>query len=187
MIIGGVFLLGCQNESKCKLTDAEKKIYLQEGKDIADKTFKALGGKLKSAIQKGGITEAIEYCKIEALPLTDSLSRLYNAKIRRTSFKTRNPDNAPDSLESIILSLYEEQFQKGDSLKPMLRLAGEKTVLFTAPIMTQPICMNCHGTPGVQIQDSILILLDELYPKDMAKGYKANDFRGMWSILFEKK
>ncbi|MFC2107107.1 DUF3365 domain-containing protein, partial [Bacteroidota bacterium] len=139
LITGGLLLLGCQNGSKCELTDTEKQKYLQDGKEIAGKTFKALGGKLKSAIQRGGITDAIEYCNIEAEPLTDSLSRLYNAEIRRTTFKPRNPANAPDSLESIVLAIYEEQFLKGDSLKPMLHMTGDKEVLFTAPIMTQAL------------------------------------------------
>lgn len=66
-----------------------------KGTDIATTSFFALSGKLKAALEQGGVPNALEYCKISAYPLIDSLSELHHATIRRTSLKLRNSNNAP--------------------------------------------------------------------------------------------
>lgn len=178
------FLAACQPGTNNELTDVEEQEYIEKGKKVAATSFKAMSGELKAALQRGGVEEAIKYCNVEAIPITDSLSHAFIAEIRRTSLKPRNPDNAPDSLESLILVDYIEQFQRGGTLKPMLRLVEVDTVLFTAPIMILPLCLNCHGTPGENILDTNYRIIHNLYPSDQAIGYKEGDFRGMWSIRF---
>src|SRR5690606_41827490 len=46
------------------------------------------------AIQKGGIDYAVEFCNIQAIPLTDSIAEDLNVYIQRLSDKNRNPANA---------------------------------------------------------------------------------------------
>ncbi|MCF8234412.1 MAG: DUF3365 domain-containing protein [Bacteroidales bacterium] len=158
--------------------------YLSQGKTIATETFNALSSELKAALARGGVPEAISYCNIQAMPITDSLSKLYNADIKRTSLNIRNPMNAPDSLELAILNEYQRKFENGDSLHPQILPVGENKVLFTAPIMVKPLCLNCHGEIGKQIQDTSYAIIRKHYPEDQATGYKAGDLRGMWSIRF---
>lgn len=55
-----------------KLTEAQREEYLVKGKEIASATFKALSSELKAAMGRGGVEEAIQYCNISALPITDS-------------------------------------------------------------------------------------------------------------------
>lgn len=182
------FLLIILTISSCKQsgkTDENK--YLTEGKTIATETFKALSSELKGALARGGVPEAISYCNIQAMPITDSLSDVYNAKIKRTSLKVRNPKNAPDSLELAILKEYRSKFRNGDSLHPKILPAGDQEVLFTAPIMLKPLCLNCHGEIGKQIQDTSYAIIKKHYPDDQATGYAAGDLRGMWSIRFSKE
>lgn len=158
--------------------------YLTEGKTIATETFKALSSELKGALARGGVPEAISYCNIQAMPITDSLSKRYNAEIKRTSLKIRNPMNAPDSLELAILKEYRRKFENGDSLHPQILPVGDNKVLFSAPIMVKPLCLNCHGETGKQIQDTSYAIIQKHYPADQATGYDAGDLRGMWSIRF---
>ena len=48
-------------------------------------------------------------------------------------------------------------------------------------------CLKCHGNPDTQITEGTLAKIKELYPNDMATGYKLKDFRGAWKITFKKE
>src|SRR5690606_23801151 len=63
----------------------------KQGSEIAAAVQAALFGELQRAISEEGVEEAIRYCNLKALPIVDSLSHIYKAKIKRTSLKTRNP------------------------------------------------------------------------------------------------
>ncbi len=84
-------ILACENNTATDKTSPEKdqEIYISKGKAIAGATFSALSGKLKSAIEEGGVANAVQYCNIAAMPLVDSLSKVHKATIRRTSSKKR--------------------------------------------------------------------------------------------------
>ena len=104
-------------------------LYTSKGKEIAQATFKTLSSKLKSAMQNGGVENAISYCNIHALPLTDSLSKVFDAKIQRISHKPRNIKNAANDEELTLITKY----QNTHSTKPTL-LSNEDKVIFYAPI-----------------------------------------------------
>ena len=163
------------------------KIYLQKGKEIAAQTFAVLSANLQKAMAKGGISHAIKYCNIEAEPLVDSLSQEYNAKIRRTSNQFRNPKNKPDSLESIILQTFTNRVDAGEKINPSLIKKENNAHSFFAPIMINSFCLNCHGKVGKSLSVENNELLKEIYPADLATGYKAGDLRGIWSIEFKQK
>ena len=76
------------------------------GEQIAIASQKTLATNLKTAISQQGVEYAIKFCKLQAMPLTDSLSKKFAAQIRRTSLKIRNPANRPNDLESQILDAY---------------------------------------------------------------------------------
>jgi hypothetical protein len=169
------------------LSQAEKEQYLAKGKSIAQASFEALSGQLKAAMQEGGVPNAVSYCNLVAYPLTDSLSNVHKATIRRTSEKIRNPKNAPSVAELAVLKEYAQQAASGQELKPGVDLIDAQTVAFYAPIKTQGLCLSCHGTPGETILDADYALIKELYPSDQAVGYQADQLRGMWSIQFERE
>ena len=49
------------------------------------------------------------------------------------------------------------------------------------------LCLNCHGEPGKEINESTLEKINSLYPEDKAIDFKVGDLRGMWSIEMPKK
>ena len=157
--------------------------YLKEGHNIASQTFVALSTELQNAMKSGGPNKAIPYCNINALEITDSLSALHSCEIRRTSLKYRNPKNAPDTTEIRILKLYETTAQHNQALNPIVEF-GPNSIHYYQPILTGKICLNCHGTVGMEIQSEHDSLIRSLYPFDKAKGYKEGELRGMWSLTF---
>jgi hypothetical protein len=182
-----LLLANCQGEKKQPaLTDAEKTAYLAKGKTIAEATFAELSGRLAHALETGGVPHAVQYCNTVALPLTDSLSKVHNAVIRRTSKKTRNPKNQPSEWESKILDEYEIKAKSGEVLTPVVLSLEAKAVAFAAPIKVLPLCLKCHGKPGETMFAEDAELVKQLYPQDLATGYAEGELRGMWSIVFQR-
>ncbi|ROL62135.1 DUF3365 domain-containing protein, partial [Bacteroidetes/Chlorobi group bacterium ChocPot_Mid] len=109
-------------------------------------------------------------------------------EIRRTSLKIRNPKNKPRDYEEDMLDEYFEQWKKQEQLMPQLKKYSDGSIVFYVPIiLTNPICLNCHGTKGLMIVPPNNKIIDSLYPTDEATGYKIGDFRGMWTVRFKPK
>ncbi len=176
-----VFALSCsQTES------FNKEKYLKEGKEIAQSTGKTLSGHVKKAMQKKGPIEAINFCKLSAYPLTDSLSKLYNVKISRVAIKNRNPENKATGEDIEIIKKYEEQIVKGEKIEPEVQRQEDK-IVFYAPIRLQHACLVCHGKPQSEIPDTLFKHIQNLYPNDLAVNFKESDLRGIWKLEFENK
>lgn len=161
-------------------------LFLEKGQQVAAATFATLSGKLQKSMKEGGVSNAVEYCNVAALPLVDSLSQIHNAHIRRTSLKIRNPEDKPTPQELIQLQAYEKQSQAGEKLKPLVTEIAPNTVAFYAPIHMMPVCEKCHGKVGSTLLEKDYELIQKHYPEDQAIGYVSGDFRGMWSISFKK-
>ncbi len=188
MMLIALLLLSCsQDNIKKESKPAEGQDYMAEGKEIVEASFSTLSKHLAKAISEGGVPDAIGYCSLKAYPLTDSLSQAYNAKIRRTSLKVRNPENRPNSLEMEVLKEYAHLHEKGAELKPMIKAASDGKVAYFSPIkINSMVCLNCHGVLGEELKVENYEIIKEKYPEDEAIGYDITDFRGMWSIVFEK-
>ena len=180
--------IGCNSEThkqeKNKQIDYDTTAVVQEGKKIASATFRTLSGNLQQALAEGGVDYALQFCNVEAMPLTDSLSSYHNVTIRRASHKPRNPSNKADSLEMRAIEQYLTQLEKGENLEP-ITYSDDKTISFHAPItITNKLCLNCHGKPNKDITKSDLAKIQELYPMDRATGFSMGELRGVWSIRF---
>jgi len=110
LAILALFFGGCKSEEE-KQQIAMMNEYTALGDKIAKISFESLSGNLKAAMKEGGPANAIKFCNMNALPLTDSLAKTFKVNIKRTSLKLRNPKNQPDTLESYMLDLY-AQIQK---------------------------------------------------------------------------
>ena len=186
-----LFFVACQSNTEEKTTHenvvlnkATKKEYIQKGKAIAQKTFATLAGQLKKSLAKGGVPNAIQYCNVAAFPLVDSLSKVHQAKIRRTSLKVRNPKDAPTQVEKNILDKYATQAAAGEKLKPIIEQNSNNTITFYAPIKVNAFCLQCHGQIGESLAEENYQVIQKHYPNDKATGYKDGDLRGIWSIEF---
>jgi len=180
-----LLLVSCKSEEK-KQQQAIMKEFTEVGNNIVKVSFESLSGNLKAAARQpaGGIPNAIQFCNMNALPLTDSLAKNFNVKIKRSSLKLRNLNNYPDSLEAYMLDLY---LQIEKMRKPMVGktiLANNNDVRYFAPIILKDQCLKCHGTVGTNISDETYAIIKEHYPKDQAVGFQEGKLRGIWSINF---
>jgi hypothetical protein len=160
-------------------------VYSEKGKEIVTNTGLILRNRVSRAIDEQGIIKAVQYCSIEAENISDSLSAVYNARIKRITDKPRNPDNAANEYELQLMSDFRNKMASGSDLSPAL-IEEENRMTFYAPItLNTPLCLNCHGERGTDIRPEAFITIQLLYPKDKATGYKMGDLRGLWKVVFE--
>ena len=50
------------------------------------------------------------------------------------------------------------------------------------PIVTNGLCLQCHGRPGVELQAETQAALRARYPDDQAVGYGVNELRGIFVV-----
>lgn len=154
------------------------------GLDYALSTKKILGQNLMGTIQNKGTLEAVAFCNIQAMPLTDSMSTVHNAFIKRVSDKARNPKNKANLEELKYINLFKSQIAVNQEVKPAIIETHDK-IQFYYPITTNTMCLQCHGKE-TDVKSEVKTKLVSLYPNDLAYGYSENEVRGIWSIEFKK-
>lgn len=183
-------LSGCKKESETSTLNRPTAENLpevkEEGAKITKQAFTTLSSNLQQALGDGGVANALEFCNIQAMPLTDSLSKNYDVEIRRASHQPRNPANRADSLEAVSIKKYITALEANGELKPYT-YRTHNSFIYHAPIrITGQLCLNCHGTPGKDISEKDMRVIRELYPEDEATGFSQGDLRGIWAIEFPK-
>ena len=120
--------------------------YQQLGAGIAQKTQQSLGSALKNAIGEKGIAGAVAFCNIEALPITDSVSKSLNASIKRVSDRPRNPLNQAREGELFFINMCKQSLSSGKELKPFIS-EDEKSVQGLLPNCNQSIMLKLPWRP----------------------------------------
>jgi hypothetical protein len=170
-----------EGSSEAGTLSSEEQV-IEIGESSAMTLLKSLKGNLESAIDEGGPANAIQFCNQEAIPLTtevqENLGR--GLEIKRTSFKYRNPDNAPDSFEEEALHYFEQLREENGEMPQYYIQQIEETGehRYYKPLPVGGLCLNCHGDLA-QINPAVQEVLAEKYPDDLAVGYKEGDFRGV--------
>ena len=160
------------------VTDAE---YRRYGQQLAMQTKTALGSNLKKALKAGGPEEAVAFCNTQAEPIADDMSAKLDAAIGRVSDRPRNPANAADDVELAIIRDFKTALAAGEKPEAALRERGDQVVGYY-PIVTNGMCLQCHGEAGTQISPETLELIERLYPEDKATGYGVNELRGLFVV-----
>lgn len=156
---------------------------LERGKAIAGQAFALLSTNLAGAIGAGGVTNALSYCSERAYPLTALVADTNRVKLQRLTHRPRNPTNQVGGAELAILREFGLALGRGEPPSPVVRAGTGDAVVFYSPIViTNPLCLQCHGVVGTDIQPATAALLATLYPQDQATGFKLGDLRGMWRI-----
>lgn len=172
-------------EKPALLTDVDTLAYAELGLKYALSTQALLGKNLMESIQKSGTLGALSFCNEKAYPLTDSMAVVYNTQIKRVSDKPRNQDNQANAEELEYIQTFKEIIANGELPNPLIKEFDTKVHVYY-PILTNAMCLQCHGKPNNVIKPSTLKQLTVLYPKDKAIGYDVNQVRGIWSVTFHK-
>ncbi len=168
------------------LTPEQKQAYINKSKKAAKAAFDIFSGHLNRLFKEKHPAEALTYCHDNALKITDSLSKAYGIKIKRTSYRLRNPKNKPTEQEEKVMEIFRQQILKNLKPKPYMHYDVYGNPHVYIPIMVQEKCLMCHGDPNKDIPEVINQKLAELYPGDKAIFFKKGDLRGIWSMTFPK-
>ena len=167
-------------------TEEELAIYREDGLKLAMATKAVLGTNLQTAIKTKGTEHALDFCNIKAIPLTDSVSTARKATISRVSDQPRNQDNQATKKETEIIASVKQTIKAGGQPKPTI-IPSENKVIGYYPIITNELCMQCHGGENAEIKAETLAKIDELYPNDKATEYGIGEVRGLFKVIMSKK
>ena len=174
--------LGDAKRWRAEPTDAPP---LEQALNMARATKSALGKQLMAALASGGPVHAVPFCNERAIPLTDSVSRALNARIRRVSDRPRNPENRAHGAEWDYLKTGHAALASGQSVEPAISHSDNAYIAYV-PILTNAMCLQCHGTLDSEVQSETQARIAAAYPSDEATGYGANELRGMWVVEFAR-
>ena len=108
--------------------------------------IKLIAGELQSKVARDvaekGPENALASCRLRVTGITDRLSLHSGWEIRRVSFRTRNPDNAPDSWEADYLRLLEKRLAEGVDpqnfeFAKVVNIDGKRVFRYMKPIIVQ--------------------------------------------------
>lgn len=189
-----VLLAGCSKQTEMTRATAPalspeiERAAIQRGKAIAAETFALLSSNLQSAIESGGISNALPFCSIAASPLTAGMADKHGVTLRRVTHKPRNPSGKADAAELEILKSFESTLAASQSTNPpppvVTNFTSEQVTFFAPIVLNNDLCLRCHGEPGNDIAPVDLTVIQKLYPRDEATGFKLGQLRGAWRIDF---
>ncbi len=102
-----------------------------------------------------------------------------NMTLRQVSTKYRNPANEPDTYESRILAMMEqdpEQWENGEWCEKVIE-GDHATMRYLHPLLVKETCMGCHGAP-----EAVPAFVRGRFPDDRATGYQVGELRGAVSV-----
>lgn len=164
-----------------KMTDEE---VIEKGSVISGKLQAALAKELTAKMKENGAEEAIDYCSLQALPITQQISEEEKVELARVSHKFRNPSNAASEEELKLIENYINLQQSGEQLSPVV-ISGKGVKTYYSPItLAAPLCLSCHGNFS-EIDPGALAVIKERYPDDKAVDFELNEVRGMFKVVFK--
>ncbi len=156
---------------------------------IAEPVIQQTGGRMLSEVNRVIARKGAE-AGIDDLHLKDAklppaaAGQPRVTAIKRTSLRVRNSANLPDNADLAALMSIQSAMADGNTPPPLLvqrlEASGNTPAEWRVyrPLVTNASCLVCHG-PSDVIAPGVLAKLERLYPEDKAKGYAANEWRGV--------
>ena len=165
-----------------QLSEAEFKA---QAKQKAMQLGKTLKQNLQKAVKEGGLPNGVEVCKDIAPAIAAELST-DGWLVGRTALKVRNPQNRADSWEKSSLMAMVKGLEEGLEPGALVQVHVDDTAgdyRFMAPIMTDGLCLNCHGAA---LAPAVKEAIKQRYPEDQATGFAAGDLRGAFTVRYQQ-
>lgn len=149
-----------------------------------------LGSELKaelgSALKAGGPVSAIAVCKTRAPEIAARLSRESGADVGRTALRVRNPANAPDDFETLLLQQFSSELASGKFTPPLqaaveINRGGMIERRYMQALPMDAVCVSCHGP---SLAPELAAVIGREYPDDAATGFEPGQLRGAISIIW---
>lgn len=157
----------------------------QIGEKAIERLASTLIHEINNGLLKGSPEDTVEVAHLKKLSTTDGLVTGYPriAAVKLTSLKLRNPGNAPDVAEQLILDYIAAQLDNGQTPPSLLVQRVERPTArpewrVYRPLGILPTCLTCHGDPEGQSL-ALQAKLNARYPADQATGYTGRAWRGL--------
>ncbi len=132
---------------------------------------------LARELAAGGVARAMRFCRPETYRPVDSLVGVLKASARRVSARPRNP--------AALAALPAAEMQP-DTLRT-IRRPSQEVFFYQRPIvLSNQICLRCHGEVGKDIAKADYALIKAKYPQDQATGYHLGQAMGAWQISLQR-
>ncbi|MCW5555460.1 MAG: DUF3365 domain-containing protein [Verrucomicrobiae bacterium] len=174
------------NAPPAALAVAVQDAAIKRGKAVAAETFALLSANLQSAIQSGGVSNALPFCSLAASPLTASMAEKHGVTLKRVTHKPRNPTAKADAEELAVLQAFEAALitTTNPPAPFATNLVSGQATFFAPIVINNELCLKCHGEPGRDISIADLAIIRQHYPQDQATGFRFGQLRGAWRIDF---
>jgi hypothetical protein len=157
---------------KGDLSEAQA-VLAKAASDARDALGQRLLSELTGALDSGGPAAAIRVCKERAPAIAAEVGAAGGVKIGRTSFRLRNPSNAPP--DWAVESLAEKPTE------PVHVDLAERGLGALFPIVTAAPCVGCHGA-SESLAPEVAQALETDYPADRATGFQVGELRGWFWV-----
>lgn len=133
---------------------------------------------LTAKLDSGGVAAALPYCRPAALPATDSLAGVLQAALTWGSPRPRNPAHR--------LAVPAADLNPTDTTRRVARPSTEEFTYQRPVVLTDKVCLRCHGEVGQDITPADYALIRQRYPQDQATGYRLGQSMGVWRISLKR-
>lgn len=155
---------------------------------IAKEAFSELSSNLQAAITRTGLNDALPYCSDRAIPITKGVAAKNGVGLSRVTHKARNPANKATDAELALMQQFQADLVAKRTPTPTVVTNASQAVSVYVPIViSNPLCLMCHGKPGKEVSAELQSTIRRLYPDDQATGFALGDLRGAWRVDFPAK
>jgi hypothetical protein len=160
----------------------------QRAGTIAKEAFSELSSNLLAAITRSGLNEALPYCSDKAIPITKAVATRNGVRLNRVTHEARNPANKATDTELAVIRQFQAEFvAKQLPAATVLTNANQAAAVYVPIVISNPLCLMCHGKPGTEVSAELQSTIHRLYPDDQATGFALGDLRGEWRVDFPAK
>lgn len=125
----------------------------------------------------------LAFCHVDVEGVIRRISREDGVAAGRTSDRLRNQANAPRPWAAMLVAAH-----AGGAARSIDGYAvdlGDKVGVLR-PIVEQPMCSGCHGTPD-RLAPGVALILKQRYPADRAIGFRDGEIRGWFWVEMPKR
>ncbi|RPD49380.1 DUF3365 domain-containing protein [Hymenobacter sediminis] len=134
---------------------------------------------LAAKLAEGGVAAALPYCRPAALPTTDSLAKVLHASLSWVSARPRSPRNRA--------ALSAANLNHTDTTHRVARPSTEEFTYQRPVVLSDALCLRCHGEVGKDIPAADYALIQKQYPQDQATGYRLGQSMGVWRASLKRQ
>jgi hypothetical protein len=160
--------------------------WIAESRGLAQQLGSELKAELTRAMIDDGPVGAISVCRDQAPAIAARLSAQSGATVGRTSHRVRNPANAPDGMQRVLLDQFANELASGKFQGPLeaafeVNRGGQVERRYMRAIPMEGLCVTCHGKV---LAPELAAAIAAQYPADEATGFEPGQLRGAFTVTW---